>query len=203
MKKHRLLVYERLSQRMRGLFLLLGIVLTAIGIFDLLVAPILGQFWFYWWLVVALVFLLWIYYDFLVRRGAIQVREKILRLQGPIYGANVSYGRIHSVTSAHLVQHFPVESLKGLDKRLLEPFYTQTCLFIELTSFPKSFRWRRLWFPRYLFGTSRPGLICITEDWMALSRDIEAARAERQERTGKHKQHRKRSLAAQVLELDD
>lgn len=203
MKKHRLLIYERISQRMRGKLLALALVLLAIGIYDLMVDPILGSLWFIVWLTVALVFMIWFYYAFLVRRASVQIRPDVLRLQGPILGVNISYGRIHSATTAHMAQHFHGGKLSSSERSLIEPFFNLTCLFIELNSYPKSLKYHRLWFSKFTFSTSRPGLVCVVKDWMTLSRDVEAARAARQEKATRPRRARTRSLAAQVLELGD
>jgi hypothetical protein len=203
MNKHRLLVYERISQRMRGKLLALALILVAAGLYDLMVDPFLGASWLYLWLIVALVFLLWFYYAFLVRRAAIQVRPDILRLQGPLRGVNLSYGRVHSVTTAHMAQHVHGSKLSGSERSLIEPYFNLTCLFIELNSYPKALKYRRFWFSKFVFSTSRPGLVCAVKDWMALSRDVEAARAARQEKIDRPRRARARSLAAQVLEWGD
>jgi hypothetical protein len=102
-----------------------------------------------------------------------------------------------------MAQHYPFENLKGKEQGLLEPLYKRTCVFIELTSYPKAFKWRHLWFPEYLFGTSRPGIICVIDDWLELSRDVEAYRGNRQERVRSVEKGDARSLAARVLEFED
>lgn len=201
-KKHRLLIYEIASKRVRNKFLLLFLILLGIGIYDWYNYILADSLWFYYWVVVGLVFVLWLYYALLVPRASIQVRPKSLRLKGPIIAFNISYGRIHSVTSAQMGQHFPWDSLKGREQGILEPLYNRTCIFIELSSYPKVFNWRAYWFPRFLFGTSRPGLVCVTEDWLSLSRDIEAYRGNRYERVHNADKDSARSLAAQVL-LED
>jgi len=71
-----------------------------------------------------------------------------------------------------------------------------------LSSYPKSFRWRKLWFPRILFGTARRGLICYVEDWMALSRDIESARSHRYANIERNRHYEAGSLAKNVLAED-
>jgi hypothetical protein len=71
-----------------------------------------------------------------------------------------------------------------------------------LKSYPKLFRWRNFWFPKYVFGTSRPGLLCVVNDWIALSRDVEAYRGNRYERVFNPDRGQGRSLAAKVLAED-
>jgi hypothetical protein len=191
-----------MSKRLRNKILLLFLMLLGIGIYDLIDPMLDDDLWFYFWIVIGVVFLLWIYYAVIIPRSSIQMRPKSLRLKGPLIAFNISYARIHSVTSAQMSQHSPFDSLKGREKDVLEPLYNRTCVFIELTSYPGTFRWRHLWFPKFLFGTSRPGLVCVTRDWLSLSRDVEAYRSERYERVhNADKEHQ--SLAARVLTEED
>jgi hypothetical protein len=170
-----------------------------IGIYDYFNPVLADDLWFYFWLLIPIVFLLWLYYALVMPRASIQLRPNALRLQGPIFGYNISYGRIYSVTSAQMSQHFPYDSLKGREKGVLEPIFKRTCVFIELKNYPKNFRWQHLLFPKFLFGTSRPGLVCVTRDWISLSRDVEAYRGERYERVHNADRGQARSLAAKVL----
>jgi len=199
LKKHRLLLYDRLGRHMRPISLLLLIILLAIGVYDQF-AAVLGDNWYWLWMAAGFVLLLWFYYAILLRRGAIQVHPNYLKLQGALLGVKVSYGRFHSATSARLEQHYPYQSLTNREKDLLEPLYGQTCLFIELRSYPPRLKNWRFWFPRFLLGTNRPGIICVVDDWMALSRDIEAARVVWQQKHDKRGGGEARSLAARVLD---
>lgn len=201
-KKHRLLIYEIMSKRLRNKLLFLFLILLGIGVYDYFYQILADDIWFYFWIVILIVFLMWLYYAFVMPRASIQTRPKSLRLRGPLMAFNISYARIHSVTSAQMSQHFPFDSLKGREQGVLEPLYNRTCVFIELSSYPKAFKWRHLWFPKYLFGTSRPGLVCVTEDWLTLSRDVEAYRGERYERVHTPDRAESRSLAAKVLTED-
>lgn len=201
-KKHRLILFEILSKRLRNKLLLLWLMLVVIGIYDFFNQVLDDAIWFYFWIVIGFVFMLWFYYAFLMPRASIQARPKSLRLQGPFYAYNISYGRIYSVTSAQMGQHYPFDDLKGGEQGVLEPLYNRTCVFIELKSFPKAFRWKLLWFPKFLFGTTREGIICVIEDWLELSRDVEAYRGNRYERVHNADKGEARSLAARVL-FDD
>ena len=198
-RKHRLLIFEIMSKRLRNKLLFLFFILLAIGVYDFFTQILGDDVWFLFWIVILVVFLLWFYYAFMMPRASIQIRPKSLRLRGPLMAFNVSYARIHSVTSAQMSQHFPFDSLKGREQGVLEPLYNRTCVFIELSSYPKAFRWRHLWFPKYIFGTSRPGLVCVVNDWIALSRDVEAYRGNRYERVYNPDRDASRSLAAKVL----
>ena len=200
MKKHKLLLYDQMSRRMRGKLLWLGLTLLVLAVVDL-VRPFLGTYFYLLWLVVGLVALLWLYYGILVRRAGVGVTPNYLLLQGPLRGVKISYGRISAVTSTQIAQHYDFDTLKGRERRLVQPFFGTACTFVELSSWPKTLSQRSLWFPRLLFGVRREGLLLASPNWMQLNRDIEEARRKwhdaRQQKTKKDG----RSLAAQILDL--
>ncbi|MCC6602641.1 MAG: hypothetical protein IT327_05495 [Anaerolineae bacterium] len=200
MKKHKLLLYDQMSRRMRGKLLWLGLTLLVLAVVDL-VRPFLGPTFYLLWLVVGFVALLWLYYAVLVRRAGVVVTPNHLLLQGPLRGVKMSYGRITAVTSTQIAQHYDFDTLKGRERRLVQPFFGTACTFVELNSWPKTLSQRSLWFPRLLFGVRREGLLLASPNWMQLNRDIEEARRKwhdaRQQKTKKDG----RSLAAQILDL--
>lgn len=200
MKKHKLLLYEFTSNRMRNKLLLLWVVLLAFILFDTFVVPVTGDLWFILWAVMPLLFALWIYYAFLIRRAALIVTPKYMILQGPLTAVKISYGRVSTVTASHMSQHFDLKSLKGRQKFLVKPLYSYSCGFIELTSFPKKLGKRRLWFSPFLFSPRRKGLLLVVDDWMKLSRDVDDARQRWREARGLHEKEDKRSLAARILD---
>lgn len=199
-RKHPLLLYTIMSRRMRGKLLWLLLLLLALGIFDLLVRPLFGDFWFMIWGAAGAVALLWFYYGVLVRRAAVVVKPEHILLQGPLRGVKISYGRIATVVSTRPSQHGQHETVRGRERSLLEPYLHVTCIFVELNSFPKRLQHGHRWFLRALFSSLLPGLVLIVPDWMALSRDLEQARAARRDKLHKTKQEDKRSLALRVLD---
>jgi hypothetical protein len=200
LKQHKLLLYELMSRRRRGILLALAITLFFLAVYDQFNPILPDDLWYLIWLFWLLVVAFWFYYAVLMRRATVQVLPQHLRLQGPLYGANISYGRVHSATSARMEQHHHFNDLKGSEQSLLQPLYQQTCLFVELNSYPPSFKYRRFLFPRFIFGSSRPGLICAVEDWMILSQDIEVARGHRQEQFNPRRGGDSRSLASRILD---
>lgn len=199
-KEHRLLVYEEISRRHRGKLLLLGLLLLSIGIYDQF-TEVLGPAWWLIWIAILSDLILWIYYALLLGRTAIIVRPKHLRIQGPLVGMKVSYGRIGTVTSTTMLQHIPIEDLSGGERAVVRTIGNSTCVLIALNSWPTVYSRRHLWFSRLLFSASQPGIMAFVADWMALSRDIEAAREQRRERVARPtKTHR--TLAGQILAED-
>lgn len=199
MKKHRLLLFEQISRRVRGKVFLLLVVALVAAIVDYY-TEFLGDFWYLSWVVAALLFVLWFYYAVWFRRSGLQIRENTLRLRGPLGKMDISYGRIYSVTAGHMEQHYPIKTVRWGDRGMLRPLYGPSGVFIELSSVPKNYRWRHLWFPRYLFGTRHDGVLICGGDWMEISHDIEAARAQWHEKYGQRE--RRGQTSAQRLGLE-
>lgn len=185
---------------MRGKLLWLGLFLLILAIYDL-IRPFLGNSWYLAWLMLGIVAILWVYYSILVRRAGVVVTPSYLLLRGPLRQVKISYGRIDTVTSTQMSQHFNYKELKARERSLVDPFFGTACSFVSLGSWPKSLNQRTLWFPRLLFGVRREGLLLASPNWMNLNRDIEEARSKwrdaRQQKTKKDG----RSLAAQILDL--
>lgn len=185
---------------MRWLVFLLMVVMIMVGVYDQF-SGFLGVSGVGWWAAIFLLAILFFYYILLMPRGYIQVRPEGLRVQGSLKGFTIGFDNIVSVASSRIEQHFPKRSLSGYEREIVKPIYYQTCLFIEITSYPESFR-RRLWFPRLLFSESRVGLICHVEDWMDLSRKIEQVRMRRGETRGHAHMNNRRTLVGQILAED-
>ncbi len=202
MSRHRLLLYDRIGRRPRALLLWLIVALLALGVVDWYTA-FLGEAWVWLWIALAPAVGLWLYYAFGLRRAAVHVRRGAIRLQGPLFGLNFSYGRIRSVTVVNMGQHYAFKALSARERRLYRPLYQKTAVFVELRSAPSAFARRQLWFPLYLFGTVRPGLLLVVDDWMALSQAISTAQSDWLRVREQARRGDTRSLAARVLALDD
>ena len=145
MKKYQLLLYEIISRSVRLKLLILAFILFLAAIYDML-NPFLGDFWYLAWLAFAITFGLWFYYGFLMKRASIRLYPKYLRLQGPLYGINFSYARIQAVKSVTMSREWPLEKLGFFDRSRLRPLYGDTAVFVALSSVPKAYRRRHIWF---------------------------------------------------------
>ncbi|GJM43029.1 MAG: hypothetical protein DHS20C20_33110 [Ardenticatenaceae bacterium] len=186
---------------MRGKLLWLGLSLLVLAVIDL-IRPFLGPNFYLLWLVVGLVALLWVYYAILLPRAGLIIAPNYLLLRAPLRDVKISYGRIATVTSTQLSQHFNLKALKARERSLVKPVFSATCTFISLNSWPKTLNNQRtLWFPRLLFGKRREGLLLISPNWMTLNRDIEEARRKWHDARRQKEKKDGRSLAAQILDL--
>lgn len=202
MRSYPLLPFRRMSQRMRASFFWLAWLLFALGLYDLLVAPVMGDAWYWLWMGLVLVLLLWFYYARLLPRAAVQPRGQYFVLQGPVRPVKMSYGRIHTITPVKLAQHLHPGTLRRSERDVLEPYLHMTAVFVSLSSMPRPLQKPHLWFPRWLFSPVQPGLLLVVNDWLALSRELEEYRAAWRDQRLQATQPDRRSLAARVLQDD-
>jgi hypothetical protein len=130
-------------------------------------------------LVPALVSLIILVYAYLARRLAwVQCRPNHLRIQTPFYPLVVSYGRIKGVRPNTFRQVFSPSGEKAARQRWLRPYWGRTALVVELSKYPFSKTWLRLWFSPYLLAPDVTGFVFLVEDWMTLSRQLDQFRAD-------------------------
>ena len=184
---------------MRGKLFWLGLLLLLLATYDLL-RPFLGRTWYFAWIALGIVFILWIYYAILLRRAGLFIAPNYLLLRGPLRQVKISYGRIDSITSTQTSEHYNFKELNSRERSLVKPFFGTTASFINLNSWPKTLKQRRLWFPRLLFGVRREGLLLAAPNWMQLNRDVEEARQQWREARQQKQKKDGRSLAAQILD---
>lgn len=222
MKKHRLLVFENMSRRIRWKLFALWFILLLLAVYDWLMAsmssignslalgesavytlpPILGDYWLYIWIAIPALILFWIYYTFVVTRAALIITPQYLILQIPHRKVKISYGRIDTIISTQMAEHYSYKELTGSERRILKKTFRQTCSFLELSSFPKALEQQRRRLPRILFSNRRKGLLLVVDNWLQLNRDLESARTQwLQAKQKLEPQEDDRSLAARILNL--
>lgn len=200
-RKYPLLFANEISRPMRWRLGWLCLTTAGLGIYDYWTG-VFGERWFGIWVVFVVTAILWFYYRFLFRRVSIQLHVDHLRLQGPLYGVKISYGRVQSLSSTSLAYHYKRKELKPSEEKAVHPFWHQACLLVELNGYPPRLQKRRhWWFPPYLFGTSRTGLLLLVDDWMVLSQAIESARlAWFEQRVAPQRKQKGRTLASQIID---
>lgn len=128
-------------------------------------------------LVPALVSLVILAYAYLARRLAwVQCRPNHLCIQTPFYPLVISYGRIKTVRPNTFNQVFSPRKEKEARRRWLRPYWGKTTVVVELSKYPVSRTWLRLWFSPYLLTPDGAGFVFVVEDWMALSRQLDEFR---------------------------
>ena len=176
--RFRLLIYERMWQRWAWPCILIVPASVALWWFAPVIPIIYAPFQILT-LVPALVYLVILAYTYLARRMAwVQCRPDHLRIQTPLYPLVISYGRIKGVRPNTFYKVYSPNKQKAARQRWLEPYWGKTALVVELSKYPYSKMWLRLWFSPYLLATDATGFVFLVEDWMALSRQLDTSRAD-------------------------
>ncbi len=125
-------------------------------------------------LVPGLAALLLLAYTYVARRMAwVQCRANHLRIRTPFYSLAVSYSRIKAVRPNTFSQVFDPIREKNARRAWLYPYWGQTVLLVELSKYPLSRKWLRLWFDRYLLTPNTAGFVFLVDDWMTLSHQLQ------------------------------
>ena len=175
-KRHKLLLYKRSMDRLWGWTLVLGLLLAAL--------------WFiqYWWdlsvfktnnsvyliagSVVCLGFSL---FAFLARSMAyVQAKADHIQIVTPFLKLKVSYRRVRSIHPTSFQSLFPPDKAGWLQQRFLEPFYGQTVVVVDLSTFPAKERSLRLFLPEQMFSPRGKGFVMVVPDWMEFSTELDS-----------------------------
>lgn len=195
-KRHRLLIYYRLGQRMRTAPFLIAIftlVLVGIGWLgdqgiltggnQVLVARLWeGRLLLY--VIIGASVLLYLLSLHISHGSYVEARPKTLRVRGGLVTVDISYARIQQIRLVQFGMQFPLENLKGSDAALVEPFEGNTCSAVDLRSLPRPFTPRllkRMW-SKFMFTANRRSLMFVVDDPMVLNQQIDGYIANRQAR---------------------
>ncbi len=175
--RFRLIIYERMWQRWAWPCILIVPASVALWWFAPRIPIIYAPFRTLA-LIPALVSLVILVYTFLARRLAwVQCKPNHLHIQTPFYPLVISYGRIKGVRPKPFAQVFNPAGEKTARLRWLLPYWGKTTLVVELSKYPLSKTWLRLWFSPYLLTTDATSFTFLVEDWMALSRQLDEFRS--------------------------
>jgi hypothetical protein len=202
-KRHRLLVYHRLGQRLRTLpflIVLASAVLFALAwmrhqnILDCCNQELLARMWdnrLMLYLMIGASVLLYLFSLAISWTSFVEARPKVLHVRAGLIPVNISYGRIQQIRLGSLGLHHPAENQKGGDRAIVEEFEGLTCTVIDLKSLPKPFTRKglqRVWH-KFMFTNNGSSLLFVVKDAMVLNQQIDAyisARMARQKGQGRY-----------------
>jgi hypothetical protein len=172
-KRFRLLIYERMWQKWALPSLLVTLASVALWFFapgiQFLYPPLRMLI-----LILALASLAIFAYAFIARRMAwVQCRPNHLHIQTPIYPLAISYARIKAVRPSELAHVFDPLKEKPGRRNWLRPYWGMTVVVVEISKYPVSKDWLRLWFNRYMFAPDVTGFVLLVSDWMTFSRQLD------------------------------
>jgi hypothetical protein len=172
-KRFRLVIYERMWQRWAWPCILVAPTSVILWWFAPRISILYRPFRLLA-LVPALASLIILIYTYLAQRLAwVQCRPGHLRIQTPIYPLAVSYSRVKGVRPSTLAQVFDPAKEKAARRNWLRPYWGRTVLIVDLSKYPFSRMWLRLWFSPYLLTPNTAGFVFLVEDWMTLSRQLD------------------------------
>jgi hypothetical protein len=197
-KKHKLLVYYRLGQRLRtvpfliALFCLILLAIGWMGSEGILQGGDQGLMQRLWTgrllLAVAIgaSMLLYLFSLVLSHGSYVQARPKALRVKAGLIPVDISYARIKQIRLVQFDLQYPLDKMRGSDYALVEPFEGSTCTAVDLKSLPKPFTpqlLRRIW-SRFMFTGDSDGriLMLVVTDPMVLNQQIDGYISDRQAR---------------------
>jgi hypothetical protein len=174
-KRHPLLLYRRTMDRFVLATLPLGIVMAVIqwpGLGLLFSTP---QNYDTLLLLSTIVVLGMAIVGLLFRSFAyVQARADHLRVATPLFSLKISYRRFKSVHPAAMGKLFPIHEAGWSERRFLEPYYGETAVVVELSGYPMSKKFLRLFLGPHTFLPHNTGFILMVPDWMGLSTEIDA-----------------------------
>jgi hypothetical protein len=195
-KKHRLLVYYRLGQRLRtvpfliALFCLILLTLGWMGSEEILQGGDQGLMQRLWtgrlFLYVAFGASVMLYLlSLLISHGSyVEARPKALRIRAGMVPLDISYARVKQIRLGQFDIQYPLDKLKGSEYILVEPFEGSTCTVVDLKSLPKPFTpqlLKRL-LSKFMFTVDGESLMLVVSDPMVLNQQIDSFIAARQAR---------------------
>jgi hypothetical protein len=183
--RHRLVLYTFMIDRWWKLTLGIGIalILLAAGLGGL--PSVLPGYRFLWvddmvlWVAggAGAAAILLTFFLIAIRKSAyVQPFPTHLRLVTPFLRMNISYRRIRQASTSEIQRLFPVERSKGVRRRLLRKFATQTAIVLVMQGWPLP-RWALgMFLSPFFFPDKSSRLALLVPDWMAFSTDMESFR---------------------------
>ncbi len=175
-RRHILLMYKRMMDRLWGSTLALGILMLVLWFWSDFFFPSLPILYTLILLGGAIFVLAFTVFAFLARKMAyVQVYPDHLRVVTPFLRLKASYRRLRATHPSEFFRLFsPPKSDWALD-HFLEPFYKQTALVVEFNQYPMDPRFLRLFLLPQMFSPQTNGLVFLVQDWMGLSTEIDSA----------------------------
>ena len=186
-KRHRLLVYQRIGGRMRAVpFMLAGISLILYGLGWLSTqdfmpsadTSLLQLFWanqIYLFIIIFVCAAVFFYGLIVGGMSYAEARPKTLRVQAGLFAINISYARIRQIRLAKVTAVYPEGTVRGADADLIDPLLDMSCSLIDMQSWPppgyKTLR--RLW-SRFLFNVDGSALMLIVPDAIAFNQQLDS-----------------------------
>jgi hypothetical protein len=198
-KRHRLLIYHEIGQRMRVTpLLIVAFTFVLLGLGWLADHNIVGsggsglgqRLWdgrILLYVMIGASALLYLFAIYISRASYVEARPKTLRIKAGVVPVDLSYARIRQIRLVQLGMQYPEKNLKNRDRALVDPFLGNTCTAIDLRSLPWPFNHallKRMW-NKFMFTADGGSLMFVVPDSMVLNQQIDGKISDRQARISK------------------
>jgi len=177
--KFPLIVYRHILSRWWTPMIVIGLVMFALA-YSEFIDPI-GRFlpwrWQLFAVIGALAILIGIFFLIIRHIAYVQPFPDHLKFVTPFLRFNISYKRIHKMTTTEMQYLFPPRSMSGWVRDIFEPLASKTALVIELKGHPISPVILRMFLSRFFFKDKTPHLVILVKDWMQFSTELESLRS--------------------------
>jgi hypothetical protein len=177
--KFPLIVYRHILSRWWMPMIVIGLVMFALA-YSEFIDPI-GRFlpwrWQLFAVIGALAILIGIFFLIIRHIAYVQPFPDHLKFVTPFLRFNISYKRIHKMTTTEMQYLFPPKSMSGWVRDIFEPLASKTALVIELKGHPISPVILRMFLSRFFFKDKTPHLVILVKDWMQFSTELESLRS--------------------------
>ena len=107
----------------------------------------------------------------------IQPFPNYLKLVTPFMRIHISNKRIRKTTISEMRQLFPPKTFSGWVQDIFAPLANKTAVVLELTGYPASRKFLKLFLYRFFFKDATPHLVILVDDWMRFSAEVESMRS--------------------------
>ena len=175
--RHHLLIFEALGKRtvfVASLVLFSLVSLLALDWYQ----PILEGWRGFVVGVILITVVFLVLYLFILSLPTVTVHNEYISIRGPFTSFRLSIKQVIGVTPSKISKHYPVADLRLSEFYRISSLYEAPCALIEVKDYPLSATARRYLLPRVMFTPAheRPGILLNVDDWLGLSRQIEAKR---------------------------
>jgi hypothetical protein len=128
-------------------------------------------------LAIGAICLLFTLFLLIVRKMAyVRLFNDHFQLATPFLRLNVSYKRIHQVTTAQVFNLFPPKTLSSWNRDLIAPISGNTAIVVHLKSYPLPRPVLKLFLSPFFFYDKTSHFIFALDDWMSFSTEIDSRR---------------------------
>jgi len=177
--KFPLIVYKHLLNRWWTPMIAIGLGMFGIAYGQYMepLGPFLPMSWMPLVVIGVLAIMIGIFFLIIRQVAYVQAFPGYLKFVTPFLRLNISYKRIHKITTTEMKLLFPPKSMSSWMRDIFAPLASQTALIIELKGYPISPVILRMFLSRFFFKDKTPHFVILVKDWMKLSSELDSMKS--------------------------